>query len=54
MKLTLAIEEALTHDPMNMGIPLQKVSCGVDGKDGTTRHARCAVPGQGLLHDPLD
>jgi len=32
MKLVLAIEKALTHDPMNVKIPLQKVSRGVDGK----------------------
>jgi len=54
MKLALAIEEALTYDPMNIGIPLQKIARGVDGKDGTTRRARYAVPGQGLLHGPLD
>ena len=54
MKLALAIEEALTHDPMNMGIPLQKVARGVDGKDGATRLTCGAFPGQGLLHGPLD
>ena len=54
MKLILAIEEALTHDPVNMGIPLQKVSRAVDGKHGSTRRARCAIPGQGLLHGPPD
>jgi len=45
MKLALAIEEALAHDPMNTGIPLQKVSRGVDGKDGATRRACCADSG---------
>jgi len=49
MKLSLAIEKALAHDPMNMEIPLQKVSRGVDGKDGATGCACGAVPGQGLL-----
>jgi len=43
MKPPLAIEEALAHDPMNMGILLQKVSCSMDGKDGATRRARCAA-----------
>jgi len=36
MKLTLAIEEALTHDPMNVGIPLLKVASGADDAEGDT------------------
>ena len=43
MKLALAIEKTFTHDPMTMGIPLQKVSCGVDGEDGATGCPRSAV-----------
>jgi len=40
MKPPLAIEKAFTHDPMTMGIPLQKVSRGVDAEDGSTHTSR--------------
>jgi len=50
----LAIEKALTQDSMNMGIPLQKVSCSVDGKDGAARRIRCGAPRQCVLHGLLD